>query len=298
MDCSFPVVSGDGGMRWSDSHCMNSNDVQPIGLPPWMGSLSTSSASVSASSSTMSFAHTGQLSPISNGADLPSRAPDNSASLGSPSQSAPSATVAHAGPPPAFPQAWAMAYTGSEQDSEQSAGGDRRGSHSDVSWEQGSDDMLLVPKPEPMDDDDFCMDDLKEAPLTPVATASNLVQVLEQPKPKRPRGRPRKHPLMPNAGTNKITKGRSKTGCLTCRKRKKKCDEAKPRCKSIGRHTAAAHRRMVPLTLSLSGMNCEKNAVVCEGYPEKQIWKSGKERAEEGMTAPPLRSCRACRFEL
>ena len=30
-------------------------------------------------------------------------------------------------------------------------------------------------------------------------------------------------------------------------------------------------------------MNCEKNAVVCEGYPEKQIWKSGKEKAEEGM---------------
>jgi hypothetical protein len=30
------------------------------------------------------------------------------------------------------------------------------------------------------------------------------------------------------------------------------------------------------------GMNCEKNAVVCEGYPEKQLWKSGKERAEEG----------------
>lgn len=31
-----------------------------------------------------------------------------------------------------------------------------------------------------------------------------------------------------------------------------------------------------------TGMNCEKNAVVCEGYPEKQIWKSGKEKAEEG----------------
>lgn len=30
-------------------------------------------------------------------------------------------------------------------------------------------------------------------------------------------------------------------------------------------------------------MNCEKNAVVCEGYPEKQIWKSGREKAEEGM---------------
>lgn len=31
------------------------------------------------------------------------------------------------------------------------------------------------------------------------------------------------------------------------------------------------------------GMNCEKNAVVCEGYPEKQIWKSGKEKAAEGV---------------
>jgi hypothetical protein len=29
-------------------------------------------------------------------------------------------------------------------------------------------------------------------------------------------------------------------------------------------------------------MNCEKNAVVCEGYHEKQIWKSGREKAEEG----------------
>jgi hypothetical protein len=38
------------------------------------------------------------------------------------------------------------------------------------------------------------------------------------------------------------------------------------------------------LTTSASGMNCEKNAVVCEGYPEKQIWKSGRERAEEGMS--------------
>lgn len=29
-------------------------------------------------------------------------------------------------------------------------------------------------------------------------------------------------------------------------------------------------------------MNCEKNAVVCEGYNEKTIWKSGKEKADEG----------------
>ena len=44
----------------------------------------------------------------------------------------------------------------------------------------------------------------------------------------RKRGRPRKHPL-PGPNTQiKITKGRSKTGCITCRRRKKKCDETKP----------------------------------------------------------------------
>jgi hypothetical protein len=41
----------------------------------------------------------------------------------------------------------------------------------------------------------------------------------------RKRGRPRKHPLPTGA---KVTKGRSKTGCITCRRRKKKCDETKP----------------------------------------------------------------------
>jgi hypothetical protein len=37
-------------------------------------------------------------------------------------------------------------------------------------------------------------------------------------------------------------------------------------------------------------MNCEKNAVVCEGYHEKQIWKSGKEKAEEGKSPGELHS--------
>lgn len=44
----------------------------------------------------------------------------------------------------------------------------------------------------------------------------------------RKRGRPRKHPLPAAGNQAKVTKGRSKTGCITCRRRKKKCDETKP----------------------------------------------------------------------
>lgn len=97
----------------------------------------------------------------------------------------------------------------------------------DTHWDEGSDDCLAIPKVEPMDED-VRLDEIKEAPPTPVP--SNTSPTTLQAKPKRPRGRPRKHPLAPAVATNKITKGRSKTGCLTCRKRKKKCDEAKPRC--------------------------------------------------------------------
>ncbi|WPH00378.1 Hypothetical protein R9X50_00320500 [Acrodontium crateriforme] len=77
--------------------------------------------------------------------------------------------------------------------------------------------------------------------------------------PRKP-GRPRKlttassssDATTSTATNKKTTRVRSKTGCGTCRRRKKKCDEAKPHC-----------------------LNCEKNNVVCDGYEPKQLWTSG-----------------------
>ncbi|KAF1361898.1 hypothetical protein EJ07DRAFT_164369 [Lizonia empirigonia] len=75
---------------------------------------------------------------------------------------------------------------------------------------------------------------------------------------RRARGRPRIHPPRSPTTLSKQAKARSKTGCTTCRKRKKKCDETKPFC-----------------------LSCQKNNIHCEGYKPVEIWKSGKDRAAE-----------------
>ncbi|CAO2658519.1 Nn.00g062420.m01.CDS01 [Neocucurbitaria sp. VM-36] len=51
---------------------------------------------------------------------------------------------------------------------------------------------------------------------------------------------------------------RTKTGCGTCRRRKKKCDEAKPECN-----------------------NCTRGGFICEGYANKIPWP------KNGVTKPP-----------
>lgn len=84
-----------------------------------------------------------------------------------------------------------------------------------------------VPKIEELDDD---TEPLANVPLLPPQ-----LNAAGEPA-KRGRGRPRKHPVPPAKAIQKVTKGRSKTGCITCRRRKKKCDETKPECKSILPH--------------------------------------------------------------
>ena len=83
----------------------------------------------------------------------------------------------------------------------------------------GSDDESdIVPKIEELEDN--VAPDSKHEPSSEATTVSSSPMTLRR------RGRPRKYPPV----TRPVVKGRSKTGCLTCRKRKKKCDEAKPSC--------------------------------------------------------------------
>ncbi|KAL7945652.1 hypothetical protein V8C42DRAFT_345246 [Trichoderma barbatum] len=58
---------------------------------------------------------------------------------------------------------------------------------------------------------------------------------------------------------------RTKTGCLTCRRRKKKCDEQKPECS-----------------------NCIRGAFVCAGYPPQR--GPGWQKPDNKATAVPLES--------
>ncbi|ERS99442.1 hypothetical protein HMPREF1624_04642 [Sporothrix schenckii ATCC 58251] len=283
-------MSGDADSTWSDSHATDSDDnrlasdvlSRPV---PWIRA-DSSSSSRSTLVSDIQLSE-GQISPIRIGVDIPgaltdvdhypltastslSSAPtlENATSLSSPTLENSTSPSSNSEPRDLFADGHDHSLAGGDPHDNfidddahyEDAVHDHLDAAHDMQWEADIGDDLIIPKLEPVEEDNFCLDDIDQAPPNPepigttVSTASTKV--------KRPRGRPRKLNIVPTASANsgKIAKGRSKTGCITCRKRKKKCDEAKPRC-----------------------LNCEKNAVVCEGYPEKQIWKSGKEKAEEEL---------------
>ncbi len=116
------------------------------------------------------------------------------------------------------------------------------------------DDDDVIPK---VEETELQLSDVKEEPSAddPPISPTEPVRI-------RRRGRPRIHPPRSPTALAKQAKARSKTGCTTCRKRKKKCDETKPFC-----------------------LSCQKNNIHCEGYKPVEIWKSGKERAAEGEHA-------------
>ncbi|KAF8449619.1 fungal-specific transcription factor domain-containing protein [Terfezia claveryi] len=121
----------------------------------------------------------------------------------------------------------------------------------------------VVPKIEEIEDEHV---DIKPVPFESALPT--------QPPIKRGRGRPRKNPIP--APEAKSKGGRTKTGCLTCRWRKKKCDEAKPRCQYIPTFTCI----FCPTTSRLIvviGNNCIRNSFICEGYPERVFWRPGRQ---------------------
>lgn len=82
----------------------------------------------------------------------------------------------------------------------------------------------ILPK---LEETELCLADVKEEQSphdTPISPT-------EPVRIRRARGRPRIHPPRSPTTLAKQAKARSKTGCTTCRKRKKKCDETKPFCK-------------------------------------------------------------------
>lgn len=89
-------------------------------------------------------------------------------------------------------------------------------------------DIDVVPKTE--DEEETYIEEIKrvESSESPDIKADGPKR--NAANPKRRRGRPKKYPPSSATTLTKVTKGRSKTGCLTCRRRKKKCDEGKPSC--------------------------------------------------------------------
>ena len=114
------------------------------------------------------------------------------------------------------------------------------------------DDTTFGRAPKVEERDECVLDDIEDV-------KSDFLEELVLPPPRR-RGRPRKHPVVEQ---KKVAHPRSKTGCGTCRRRKKKCDEGKPSCR-----------------------NCEKNNVVCDGYTPRELWRSGKQKVSTPQQVP------------
>lgn len=105
----------------------------------------------------------------------------------------------------------------------------------------GSEAYLSSDEEEGLADDDYVDDVLLKVEDSEGASIKDIKRsdLSETPEDKidevlskRKRGRPKKIVPAPSTAVSKIAKGRSKTGCVTCRRRKKKCDEAKPSCES------------------------------------------------------------------
>ncbi|KAJ5909170.1 hypothetical protein N7495_001852 [Penicillium taxi] len=89
------------------------------------------------------------------------------------------------------------------------------------------------------------------------------------------------------AKRKRIFSNRTKTGCMTCRRRKKKCDEQHPACEfDQYSHSETCEVGTKELTVGPSGNNCLRGGFLCEGYTSRSTWQK-----PSGSKAPiPLQS--------
>lgn len=176
----------DADLSWSDNQSLGSDTASSGVLLPLSPVWATSSTS---------RMRAGQLSPISTEFEHPmGRTIHRQYEMPAMIHSAASSCA----------NSWSTSFSQSTSEADEA--------DNDVHWEQDSDDVLVAPKTEPSEDDVFHIDDLKDAPrgTTPVPLSRRTEQL--PAKIKRPRGRPRKHPIAPPISSAKVAKGRSKTG--------------------------------------------------------------------------------------
>lgn len=168
---------------WPDSHSTASETSSSAAMPQ---------SPIWTTSATTTKMDAGQLSPISTEFDIPVHDRMTGATLPPMIHSATSSCA----------DSWSSGYS-EDMDVEDV--------DQDAHWDHGPDEGLVIPKIEPVEDDSFGIDNIKEAPRISGPESDNGIPL--QPKAKRPRGRPRKHPIAQPVPTSKMAKGRSKTGC-------------------------------------------------------------------------------------
>lgn len=138
--------------------------------------------------------------------------------------------------------------------------------------------LEVVPK---VEETELQLADVKEEPSPEDAPISPTEPV----RIRRARGRPRIHPPRSPTTLAKQAKARSKTGCTTCRKRKKKCDETKPFCNRTPNPSAAK----CMLTMSRLVMSKEQHSLrrlqACRDLEER---KGARSRRFVVLPQPPL----------
>lgn len=176
-------VPDDRDISWSDTHSTDSESGSSVAVnqsPAWTTSVTTARMNA------------GQLSPISTEFDIPGHDRITGGTIPPMIHSAASSSA------DSWSTSWSEDIEVEDADQE-------------PHWEHDAEGALAMPKIEPLEDDSFSMDSIKEVPRMVDREHANDDSV--PPKVKRPRGRPRKHPIPQPATTSKVAKGRSKTGC-------------------------------------------------------------------------------------